>query len=107
MGTRPRPRQAAAAAAGGDGAWEARTGSRPKYEHYGGVLQEETTKETSILSMEMLLKEVFFHVTRRVVLEDDAQCPTNPDLLGGGDAACLAPAHADSSPVTVPLPLPQ
>jgi hypothetical protein len=28
MGTRPRPRQAAAAAAGGDGAWEARTGPR-------------------------------------------------------------------------------
>jgi hypothetical protein len=26
MGTRPRPRQAAAAASGGDGAWEARTG---------------------------------------------------------------------------------
>jgi hypothetical protein len=26
MGTRPRPRQAAAAAAGGDGAWEARNG---------------------------------------------------------------------------------
>jgi hypothetical protein len=29
MGTRPRPRQAAAAAAGWDGAWEARTGLRP------------------------------------------------------------------------------
>jgi len=28
MGTRPRPRQAAAAAAGWDGAWEARTGPR-------------------------------------------------------------------------------
>jgi hypothetical protein len=30
LGTRPRPRQAAAAVAGGDGAREARTGSRPK-----------------------------------------------------------------------------
>jgi hypothetical protein len=29
MGTRPSPRQAAAAAAGGDWAWEARTGPRP------------------------------------------------------------------------------
>ena len=29
MGTRPRPRQEATAAAGGDGAWEARTGPRP------------------------------------------------------------------------------
>ena len=29
-------------------------------EHYGGVLQEEATKETSMLTLEMLLKEVFF-----------------------------------------------
>ncbi len=29
MGTRPLPRQAVAAAAGGDGAWNARTGPRP------------------------------------------------------------------------------
>ena len=31
-----------------------------EYEHYGGVLQEEATKETSMLALEMLLKEVFF-----------------------------------------------
>jgi predicted nucleic acid-binding Zn-ribbon protein len=31
-----------------------------QYEHYGGVLQEEATKETSMLALEMLLKEVFF-----------------------------------------------
>ena len=34
-----------------------------EYEHYGGVLQEEETKETSMLSLEMLLKEVFFRIT--------------------------------------------
>ena len=31
-----------------------------EYGHYGGVLQEEATKETSMLALEMLLKEVFF-----------------------------------------------
>jgi hypothetical protein len=31
-----------------------------QYERYGGVLQEEATKETSMLALEMLLKEVFF-----------------------------------------------
>ena len=31
-----------------------------EYEHYGGVLQEEATKETSMLALEMLLKEVLF-----------------------------------------------
>ncbi len=31
-----------------------------EYEHYGGVLQEEATKETSMLTLEMLLKKVFF-----------------------------------------------
>jgi len=31
-----------------------------EYEHYDGVLQEEATKETSMLALEMLLKEVFF-----------------------------------------------
>ena len=50
-----------------------------EYEHYGGVLQEESTKETSMLALEMLLKEVFFHVARRVVLEDDGSM-----LLGRG-----------------------
>jgi hypothetical protein len=64
-----------------------------EYEHYGGVLQEEATKETSMVALEMLLKEVFFHVTRRVVLEDDAPCPTNPDLLAAARSSAACNLH--------------
>jgi hypothetical protein len=64
-----------------------------EYEHYGGVLQEEATKETSMLALEMLLKEVFFHVTRRVVLEDDGPCPTNPDLLAAARSSAVCNLH--------------
>jgi hypothetical protein len=41
----------------------------------------------------MLLKEVFFHVTRRVVLEDDAPCPTNPDVLAAARSSAIS-SHA-------------
>ena len=64
-----------------------------EYEHYGGVLQEEATKETSMLALEMLLKEVFFHVTRRMVQEDDGPCPTNPDLLAAARSSAACNLH--------------
>ena len=46
-----------------------------------------------MLALEMLLKEVFFHVTRRVVLEDDAPCPTNPDLLAAARSRAALDLH--------------
>jgi hypothetical protein len=65
------------------------------YKHHGGVLQGEATSEISMLALELLLKEVFVHITRRAPLEDNDPCPTNLDVLAAArsSAASHALAH--------------
>ena len=46
-----------------------------------------------MLALEMLLKEVFCHVTRRVVLDADAPCPTNPELVAAARSSAACNLH--------------
>ena len=63
------------------------------FETVGGVLQEEATSEEAMVALEGLMRCLFLHVTRRVVLDDDPTCDTNDRMLKAALHNAQSPLH--------------